>query len=117
MNIRNILIALPSVYLIVALVLMGGNRSPRLPTMSTVPNRVLMLAGQQPGVAPAIRGGFSAPVAAAPAAPARALTPAEAMIASSPAPSKPQGTPYKVNISSGLANRGSAPSAVDQDAC
>lgn len=94
-SVRSILIALPSVYLILALVLLQP-KSPRLPQLNTVPQRVLLLAGQQQGPPPGVRGGFAAPAPAAPAAPARALTPAEAIIQASPAPNKPSGTPYKV---------------------
>jgi nucleoid-associated protein YgaU len=105
MNIRSILIALPSVYLVVALLLMGGQRSPRLPQLSTVPQRVLLftqggppapgaLAAPVAAAAPAIRGGAAA-------APAQALTPAEAMSKASPAPPKPAGAPYKVKYYDG----------------
>lgn len=85
---------------------MGGQRSPRLPQLSTVPQRVLMLTQQQVVAqpAPGIRGGFAAPAVAAPAAPAAAaaaLVPAEAMARSSPAPTKPSGTPYKVKYYDG----------------
>ena len=107
-NIRNILIALPTVYLLVALVLMGGNRSPRLPQLNTVPQRVLMLTQAAQGPPPGVRGGFVAPAPAvaarapaAAAAPAAGLTPAEQMAASSPAPPKPEGTPYKVKYYDG----------------
>lgn len=70
-SIRTVLLALPTLYLLIAVLFLSGGRSPRLPSLNVVPDRVLFyVAGKaEGGSAP------SAPVAG-PAAPKKEEGPA-----------------------------------------
>jgi hypothetical protein len=87
LSVRTLILALPTLYLLVALYLMDNRRAHLLPAVSTVPSRVLYMGGAQqalraqmapdlpppvaaaePVAAPKPRAAQEAPAAAAPAA-------------------------------------------------
>jgi len=77
-SIRSVLLALPTLYLLIALVFLGNGRGgPALPAMNTVPQRVLFITN-------AMSGGGGKPAAVAPPAAASGAVKNEG-----PAPPKP----------------------------
>ena len=91
LSVRNVILALPTLYLLVALYLMGDKPGRRLPSMSTVPQRVLWMPATNPNI---IVGQVAAPVPAV-AAP-RTATSVDSLIAKYQ--TKPAEPEDKVNI-------------------
>jgi len=85
-NIRTVLLALPTLYLVIALLFLNGGRSPRLPQVNVVPDRVLFLvqgksdggsAPSAPNVAPPAAAPVEAPKSEGPAPPPPKVTTTE----------------------------------------
>lgn len=84
LSVRTLILALPTLYLLVALYLMDNRRAHLLPAVSTVPSRVLYMGGAQQALRAQMAPDLPPPVAAA--EPAAAPKPRAAQEAPAPAP-------------------------------